>query len=227
MTSANDSFPERLTKIDALTRVDHHHLREEDDCFFLGEYSARMGFAHSATNNLIINFKKPMDRRGTNQWPYKAAKITQAARALFKAIGASDLRQYTFVPVPPSKFRVDPMYDDRMMSLLNQLSGFVQRNHGYALDIRELVSQTCSTAAVHDGDRRPSPDELAQLYQIDAAQLANVRDRVVICDDVLTTGCHYRAMQSVLSDALPAATFRGVFLARRIPETTNTEDFDW
>ena len=62
MTSGN-IFPRRLTKIDELTRPDHWYLDENDPCFFLGEYTARMGFVYSETNNLILNFKKSMDRR--------------------------------------------------------------------------------------------------------------------------------------------------------------------
>ena len=218
MTSAQSSFPERLTKIDALTRVDHHYLREEDNCFFLGEYTARKGFAHSATNNLIMNFKKPMDRRGTAQWPHKAANIANAARALYKALNSSDLSGMTFVPVPPSKAKLDPMYDDRLMNLLQQFSALIRASNGYELDIRELVIQTSSTAAAHDGDARPSPPELVARYAVNEALLQNVRGRVVICDDVLTTGSHYRAMCNVLGTHLPGISFRGLFLARRAPE---------
>jgi hypothetical protein len=62
MTSAS-SFPLRLTKIDDLTRSDHSYLTAADDCYFLGEYTARKGFAFSATNRLILNFKKTMAGR--------------------------------------------------------------------------------------------------------------------------------------------------------------------
>ena len=46
MTSAS-TFPLRLTKIDDLTRPDHSYLTAADDCYFLGEYTARKGFAFS------------------------------------------------------------------------------------------------------------------------------------------------------------------------------------
>lgn len=227
MTSDSSSFPERLTKVDALTRADHSYLREEDKCLFLGEYTARKGFSHSATNNLIINFKKPMDRRERPEWIYKERNIRKAAAALHKAFGNTDLRRYTFVPVPPSKCRDDPMYDDRMMAMLTHLNAHVRRSNGYDIDIRELVSQTQSTEAAHDTDTRPSPAELAALYRIDQGALAGVRDGLLICDDVLTTGCHFRAMEQVLSTALPGRPCYGVFLARRIPEAIDFEDLDW
>ena len=60
MTSAS-TFPQRLTKIDDLARPDHFYLTADDECYFLGEYTARKGFAFSPTNQLILNFKKSMD----------------------------------------------------------------------------------------------------------------------------------------------------------------------
>jgi hypothetical protein len=53
MTSAS-TFPLRLTKIDDLARPDHSYLTAADDCYFLGEYTARKGFAFGATNRLIL-----------------------------------------------------------------------------------------------------------------------------------------------------------------------------
>ena len=80
MTSAS-TFPKRLTKIDDLTRPDHSYLTPEDACYFLGEYTARKGYAFSATNHLIQNFKKSLDKRGTAQWNYKGVAIRDAAAA--------------------------------------------------------------------------------------------------------------------------------------------------
>ena len=43
MTSGS-TFPQRLTKIDDLTRPDHSYLAAVDDCYVLGEYTARKGY---------------------------------------------------------------------------------------------------------------------------------------------------------------------------------------
>jgi hypothetical protein len=61
MTSAG-TFPRRLTEIDDLTRPDHFYLTPEDACYFLGEYTARKGYAFSPTNQLVLNFKKSLDK---------------------------------------------------------------------------------------------------------------------------------------------------------------------
>ena len=199
MTSDVTSFPERFTRIDNLTRGDHHYLDADDVCLFLGEYTARKGFAHSATNNLIINFKKPMDREGRPEWHHKARNILIAAEALYKAFGNADLRSYTFVPVPPSKDRTHPMYDDRMMVMLKKVSDLFHQNRGYRLDVRELIEQTQNTTAAHVTNARPEPTELVKLYEIQKGMLANAKDRIVTCDDVLTSVCQKTPRQSPIS----------------------------
>ncbi len=80
------SLPERFTRVDELTRLDHHWLTPGDRCFFLGEYAARQGYAYSPTNNLLINFKKPMDRRGKPEWRYKEKAIREIASAFRRAL---------------------------------------------------------------------------------------------------------------------------------------------
>ena len=98
---SDDTFPRRLTRIDALARPDHGYLTKEDRCYFIGEYTARRGYAYSASNNLLLNFKKGMDRRGRPEWRYKAKAIREAASAFRAALADGDLDQLTFVPIPP------------------------------------------------------------------------------------------------------------------------------
>jgi hypothetical protein len=215
MTSANTSFPRLFTEIDALTRADHSFLTEEARCFFLGEYTARAGFSHSATNNLIQNFKKPMDRRGTSQWRWKEKAIADAAGALNASFGNAPLHDFTFVPIPPSKVKADPMYDDRMMRMLHMMRP--------GLDIRELVLQRTSRPAAHDVEDRPRPEDIAANYEIDENLCVPAPRNIIICDDMLTTGCQFMAMRSVLSARFPHAPIYGVFLARRAPQAIEFE----
>src|ERR1043165_2912539 len=98
MTSDNISFPQRFTKIDELTRGDHTYLAADDECLFLGDYSARKGFAHSATNSLILNFKKPLSRKGLPGWRYKGQAIREVADAYSRNLGTA-LSHLTLVPV--------------------------------------------------------------------------------------------------------------------------------
>jgi len=214
------TFPDRLTRVDDLTRPDHAYLTADDVCYFIGEYTARRGYAYSPTNHLIFNFKKPVDRRGRPEWRYKKQAIRAAARAFRHALHPEALDRLTFVPIPPSKARGDPLYDDRLTRMLRNI------RPAPLLDIRELVVQTQSTEAAHGRDVRPRPEEIASLYRLDEALTKPMPRIVALVDDLLTTGAHFRAAKSVVSAQFPDVALIGLFIARRAPDTTDLEDFD-
>lgn len=207
----------RILKIDALTLPDHHYLEAEDTCYYAGEYTAGEGHAYSDTNQLIHNFKKTMDKRGTPQWRYKQSAISEGANIVRRAIKEDAL--VTFVPVPPSKAKTDPLYDDRMLQLLRFACA------GRHTDIRELIVQEQSAEASHLAVRRPTPDELVANYSLDEDLAEPVPQIIFIVDDVLTTGCHFKAMQRLLAQRFPQASIAGLFLARRAPKSVDI-DFD-
>lgn len=210
----------RLQRIDSLSLGDHYHLTPEDECYFWGEYTARKGFSYSATNNLIINFKKSPLKRGRPEWRYKEEAIERVA-AFFRGVFKPEIFSLvTFVPIPPSKAVGHPEYDDRLLRTLRLI---VQ---GRNADIRELVLQTRTIEAAHDSDVRPRPEDLVGVYEINEAIVAPAPQNVFVFDDVLTTGAHFKAMQRVLAQRFQGVRTVGIFVARRVPETTDIEDFD-
>ncbi|HAV5946515.1 TPA: hypothetical protein JI227_11080 [Acinetobacter baumannii] len=188
--------------------ADHSYLDENDNCFYFGEYTARASFSHSQTNNIISNFKKSVDRKGLPEWKYKTQAIEQVANILNGAL--NPISTVLFVPVPPSKTKDHPLYDDRMIQVLKKL------NHGW-MDgcYRELVVQINSTDASHQSDARRDVQKLIQNYRIDQNLLQPVPETIIIIDDVLTTGCHYKAVKYHLEQAFPSADIYGLFIARR------------
>ena len=70
------------------------------------------------------------------------------------------------------------------------------------------------------------PDEIEARYPIDEALTKPVPHFIAVVDDILTTGAHFRASKSVLSARFPAAVVVGLFIARRVPNTSDLEDFD-
>ena len=65
----------RLTQIDEITREEHYYLSDEDQCFYLGEYTAQKGYSHSDTNQLIKNLKIQPKHKNTKRWYYKDQAI--------------------------------------------------------------------------------------------------------------------------------------------------------
>jgi len=203
----------KLTRVDGLLLADHCYLDAEDECYFVGEYTARAGYAFSPTNDLIQNLKKPMDRLGLPEWKYKERAIAQAGDTLRGAIPQEWLESATVVPVPPSKAKNDPLYDDRLLRVLHRLGSNI------AIDIRELVVQTKSTAAAHESSDRPTPTDLLDIYSIDTAKAKTEQKKLVVFDDLLTTGCHFRAIKQILRAEFPNKPVIGLFIARRVPDS--------
>ena len=101
----------RFQKIDDQNRQDHYYLTAEDECLFLYEYTSGMGYAHSETNSLILNLKK---KKNSNGYVWKGRAIASCAAALGPAFNPKWLADAVLVPIPPSKIKTDPLYDDRM-----------------------------------------------------------------------------------------------------------------
>ena len=208
MTSPS-TFPTRFTKIDELTRHQHSCLTAEDECYFLGQYTAYAGFSHSETNNTILNFKKSMDRRDSPEWKYKRQAIGKYGHAFATALKAFELDTMTFVPIPPSYMEKDPLYDDRLVKMLK----FAQHSVG-ELDIRIFVKQTENLPPSHGSEERSTPSEIYDVYKF-RKRLRNPRpNTIAIVDDVITKGAHFKAMENILTDQYPGVKVIGLFLAR-------------
>ena len=206
-------FPQRLTAIDDRTRGDHWYLRRTDVCRYIGDYRAGKGPDYSATNSLILDFKMPVSRARRRDWPQKERAIGRAAAALRRALEGSGLDQAVFVPVPPSKARDDDGYDDRLLRMLRAV------RPERPLDLRELIVQTRSVEPTHRRQARPRASDIEAIYRIDEALAAPEAGLVVVVDDLLTSGAHFRAAQRTLLRRFPDIDVAGLFLTRRVPET--------
>jgi hypothetical protein len=208
-------LPDRLTGIDETNRDQHLYLEAGDRCFFFGEYFAGKGYQGNHTNQLMFNFKcTPSDAAANpGRKMHKERAVATIAAGLRKAITQQNVERLTFVPIPPSKAAGHADYDDRLMRTL--LSAF----DGYDSDVRALLRQTSSTGSDHTATDRLSADALAALLQIDGACLAvrPLRQGIVLFDDVLTTGKHFKCCERRLRDVVPTSvSIIGVFVARRI-----------
>lgn len=205
----------RLTKLDELHIKEHSYLDSLDECYFLGEYTARMYAQYSDTNQLIYNLKKGVERKGLDDYKYKQSAINQIANHI-SSIG--NIGDWTIIPIPPSREKQDQFYDDRLVRVL---AGAKEKNP--AIDYRELVIQLGSYQASHlSSGSRQSPSDLAGRYSIDASLVGGLKRNIIIFDDVLTAGSHFSAMKSFLSKHIAYDRIIGLFVAR----TTRDSDLD-
>lgn len=226
-----DPMPKRLTVVGDHERPDHYHLPASARCYFWGEYTPyeQTGgklWNYSATNQLISNFKKKMDRQGHAEWRYKRQAIDQVARSFAQFWKWPDIHQshrVALVPVPPSKARSDPMYDPRMVEVVNGIAQHCK----VPLDIRDCLTFSGKYAASHEADSRPTPDELLAELSFDLAvgRPALQPGVIFLFDDMLTTGAHYVAAANLLAKHFPGVPVVGNFVARRVVPNP-FDDFD-
>lgn len=200
-----------------------HDLLPGDVVYYLHEYTMGQNYAYSDTNQLIANLKKK-PTRPQNELYWKGNAIAKCGAMLSAAVSADWVKEGTFVPVPCSKMKADPDYDDRM----TRVGRLIHPNQNP--DVREIVIQKTPLLASHEaraqGKPRPSIAELVAAYAIDEAIATPDPKAIAVVDDVLTLGRHFRAMCTVLQARWPAVPIVGLFVARAVAPNpfANLED---
>lgn len=215
-----------LRKIDELTAADHAYINENSGCFYFLEYPS--GTVETNKGNPIYsfvhNFKKSPDRKGSSQWHYKVNAINDTIE-LFDSffVRTGKIGGSTLVPIPPSKTKANPMYDDRMSQVLSALA----MRHPNKADFKELIYCIHDMQSTHSLNVRPSIAEIQANYAIDQNLIFAARKSIILFDDVLTTGAHYVAAKNKILEVRPDIQVRGIFIARRIlPDPDPFDDFD-
>ena len=212
--------------MDASELCEHAALGWADECYYLLEYLPGKRYGFSWENDAIKHLKRRMDRSAGIALKRKEWAIEQLGDMLRPALGeVIDFATTTIVPVPPSRVRSDVFYDDRVVKVLRRACP-----DSAGADIRELIVCREGRAAAHESERRPGVDELVEGYDLGdlgasgeldggavrgAAAGAPVRERIVVFDDVITSGNHYAACKRFLLTHFPGREIVGVFVARR------------
>lgn len=215
------STPAKIVKIDDRMRADYFYLQSEDQCYYLCEYISGSDYSESkGVNQLIHNLKKKMTTQGTREWAYKEEAIEECAAMLRQCVGRRQIEEWSdengrvvFVPVPPSSIKTDTEYDDRLWHIL-RLAFF---KVDWQAKIRKIVYQCKSTRSSYLSSRienRLKPSELEKNYAIDEKCMKPPPDKVIIFDDAIASGAHFKAMQSTLEKQYPGLETYGLFICR-------------
>jgi predicted amidophosphoribosyltransferase len=201
----------RLLQIDELQRSFHHFLTPEDECFYFMEYTSDTHFLFSPANDLISNFKKSPEHRDHPQWAHKGRAIREVSEIFAQSLlPASNLQDVILVPMPPSKRKDHPHYDDRIMQVLTNLS---QCDNG--IDVREMLTCRENMEPFHATSNKRSPEKIAQNLIVDTSLCNTLKNKILLVDDMVTSGAHFIACKKVLSEHFPKGIIKGLFIARR------------
>lgn len=161
------------------------HLRPDDECFFAREYLSWRDYKASEANSLIKNFKiKPTVANYPVRLKWKRAAVQQFAQELADFLP----RDVRVCHIPTSKLPDDPEYDPRFDMLLRALHA--QRQD---LRIEQPFTIANSHQAAHEGGDRA---EFAGQLRWRGLHY-RARD-IVVLDDVITGGTHFKACQNLL-----------------------------
>jgi hypothetical protein len=208
-------IPQKLRRIDDSTVGEHFWLAGSDPCYYIWEYAARKGYDFSPANQLVFNLKtKPSAiAKAPARNRHKLEAIAHAGTALRTLITREFVEaRATFVPIPCSKAATDPDYDDRLSRVL------ARAFQGWDADVHDMLRLTESSPADHESTDRLSFDELLELTELTEDSGSVPRPVIVILDDVLNSGKHFKVGQSLIKARYPDAEIRGVFLARCVRE---------
>lgn len=194
-----------VQKIDTQNLSKTSELSCDDAYYFLGDYVSG-SYQHPMTS-FILDFKS---KSGHFRYGNKNLAIQQLARFL----ALSNIDHYTVVPVPPSKSKSHPDHDDRLIRTL----AYVAAMKGTPLYVQELIVQPQSYEASHDCSRlkknRPDSSELSTRYRLQNVAASELKDTIMIFDDVITKGSHFKAIKRLLVVRYPEKKIVGLFIAQ-------------
>ena len=204
-------IPQSLQRIGPAEACDHSYL-DGDDCYYLWRYETGMRNRRSITcpeNMFIISLKfSPLCRvREPLRWSRKQASIEHAGRALSETVPADWRQGYTWVPIPPSRLLDEPGYDPRLVDIIRSITP-------PPADVRPLLRQTQSVPSLRKGF---PPAARARMMAVDECFSTPAPERIILFDDLIASGSHFKAAQQVLLERFPQACVFGVFLSRRVP----------
>ncbi|MFZ0318352.1 MAG: hypothetical protein WAL56_04425 [Candidatus Sulfotelmatobacter sp.] len=165
---------------------EHSYLNSSDECYFASLYDSP---CQPATKPLIISLKQGNE-----------TAILAIAKELALALPHDWIQRFTFVPMPPSRGEKNPV-----KAIVENLP---------VADARVLLVQKEDTPSSHQDGWRPTPIQRSRFMCINEAETEPKPDTIVVVDDVLATGSHFRAAKMVVRERWPNMRVIGVFLAR-------------
>lgn len=200
-------------KFDGITYPFPAYINQSEDCRFARDYIPGIGYKGCQTNDLVLNFKQDISKKGSGSWQYRQWALNVFADELASIFGSNS--QSFVTNIPTSKPRTSNQYDFRFEDMFQALK--MKRpnlNIIYPLDVG-----TVQVASHHGGSRSVSTLSSNLVF----AGLPNPHpDRIILVDDVVTSGSHFRACNDFLVSNGFQGQIIGLFWARTINSANST-----
>jgi hypothetical protein len=196
----------RLWKRLDISQEDVRYITEGDRIYYAREYMAGRSYDASEANNLITNFKKPVDRKHSPEWRYKTLAIDKFATEISHLL--KDNQGYVLAAMPTSKCKSDAEYDSRLEDTLSVLA----LKRGNIIIQEPLATKQTVRASHYGGTREPEAIYDNLLWNGFNVQTGHI----MLIDDVLTWGSHFKACQRMILEYHPNMDIIGIFWAKTI-----------
>lgn len=217
MTEASELRWRKTDESDFLAHCPDHPAQF---LYYARIYTVRRGFEFSQTNQLIVNLKKS-PQAPSNQLYYKQNAIKQFAREVIALLRdqLDPTQSLTLVPIPPSKTRSHPEYDDRVEQVAQTVAQALPN-----VTNLPLLDLTADMESYHGRSDRRDPDQLYEQLQVQPTLIDRCSGMIALLDDVLTSGAHFTAARRRILEACPAASVIGLFWAKSVSPLDEPED---
>lgn len=192
--------------------ANREHIRPDDVCLYYHIHTTRAnGEQYTEANSLIANYKK--DPRLLAERPdlviYKEQAITRCAELLRTLVDGLTRRvnEAVLVPMPTSEPRGTEWRDDRLDRTCKLIL-----EHTEHLRFMPYLDVLMTLQKAHaGGPRNPALIRSNLVWKSEEDVPSDCL--VILFDDVLTTGAHFRACKDFVLERSPSCEVMGAFIA--------------
>lgn len=176
-------------------------LQEEDKIYYWEFYDPVYLMGYTPASSLICNLKKTPD---DPHFQYRQKSLQEASEILECFLERTNLSAITIVPIPQSSCVGTFDYVSLLAEILD--------GSKCEPDIQNLFCFKQKNEKTHYSSGRRDSQIIQANLRINEERLSSCKTKIVLFDDVLTTGAHFAACKNLILSCRPDVTVFGLML---------------